>query len=213
MQNKKIKINIKILLFILSILIILFLLIFFTKNNYKNLKLGNNMSNKNIEEIEEYILNISSYEAKVEMIVNSNKNTNKYIILQTYKKPNNTKQTVLEPSNLKGLETEYDGQNLTIKNTKLNLSTVYENYEYLANNFITLEAFLLSYEEGKKINQTNIYEEDNKVIMEVEEKTNKYIYKKTLFISKETGLPCKLLIQDINGEDVVYILYNEIEIK
>ena len=37
-------------------------LIFFVKNNYKNLKIGNNMTNTSIEGIKEYILNISSIE-------------------------------------------------------------------------------------------------------------------------------------------------------
>ena len=147
------------------------------------------------------------------MIVNSNKTTNKYVLLQTYEKPNKTKQIILEPSNIEGLETEYDGQNLIIKNTKLNLSKVYENYEIIVNNYMTLEAFISSYESLKENNKTKIYEENNNVIMEVEEETNNYIYKKSLYISRDTGAPSKLMIEDINGEELVYILYNEIEIK
>ena len=74
------KISRKKLIIIMCIIAIsLIFIIFFTKNNYKNIKTGNNMSNKNIEEIEEYILNISSYEAKVEVTIESNKNTNKYL--------------------------------------------------------------------------------------------------------------------------------------
>ena len=205
------KIKTKIILLVL-IVIIIFLAIFL-KNNYKNLKVGNNMSNKSIEEIEEYILNISSYEAKIEMVVNSNKTINKYVLLQTYEKPNRTKQTVLEPSNIEGLEIEYDGQSLIIKNTKLNLSKVYENYEIILNNYMTLESFISSYESLKENDKTKIYEENNSVIMEVEDKTNNYIYKKSLYISKETGVPSKLLVEDINGKELVYILYSEMEIK
>lgn len=205
------KIKTKIILLVLIVIIIF--LAFFLKNNYKNLKVGNNMSNKSIEEFEQYILNISSYKAKIEMIVNSNKTTNKYVILQTYEKPNKTKQTVIEPSNIEGLETEYDGQNLIIKNTKLNLSKIYENYENLVNECITLEAFISSYDTLKEKNKTKIYEENDNVIMEVEEETSNYIYKKSLYISRDTGKPSKLLVEDINGEEVVYILYNEIEIK
>ena len=205
------KIKTKIILLVLIVIIIF--LVFFLKNNYKNLKVGNNMSNKSIEKIEKYILNISSYKAKIEMIVNSNKTTNKYVLLQTYEKPNKTKQIILEPSNIEGLETEYDGQNLIIKNTKLNLSKVYENYEIIVNNYMTLEAFISSYESLKENNKTKIYEENNSVIMEVEDKTNNYIYKKSLYISKETGVPSKLLVEDINGKELVYILYSEMEIK
>lgn len=60
MKNKK-----RILKIIISILIIIALIIIiyiFYKNTNKNLKTGNNLSNKTSQEIEEYILNISSYE-------------------------------------------------------------------------------------------------------------------------------------------------------
>ena len=207
----KLKNKTKIILLVL--IVIITFLAFFIKNNYKNLKVGNNMSNKSIEEIEEYILNISSYEAKIEMVVNSNKTINKYVLLQIYEKPNRTRQTVLEPSNIEGLEIEHDGQNLIIKNTKLNLSKLYENYENLVNDCMTLESFVSSYDTLKEKNKTKIYEENDNVIMEVEEETNNYIYKKSLYISRKTGEPSKLLIEDINGEVVVYILYNEIEIN
>ena len=198
----------KLVKIVLLIFIIIFFLIFFLKNNYKNIKVGNN----SIEEVEEYILNISSYEAKLEIIVKSNKNTNRYIILQTYNKENKTKQVVLEPENIAGLEIEYDGQNLILRNTKLNIEKVYENYKYLTDNFFTLETFIAEYEQLKN-NKTNLYEESENIIMEVEVNKNKYVYKKTLYIDKNSLEPTKLMIQDINEENIVYILYNEIGIK
>ena len=198
----------KLVKIVLLIFIIIFFLIFFLKNNYKNIKVGNN----SIEEVEEYILNISSYEAKLELIVKGNKNTNRYIILQTYNKPDKTKQVVLEPENIAGLEIEYDGQNLILRNTKLNIEKLYENYKYLTDNFFTLETFIKEYEQLKN-NKTNLYEESENIIMEVEVNKNKYVYKKTLYIDKNSLEPTKLMIQDINEENIVYILYNEIEIK
>lgn len=198
----------KLVKIVLLIFIIIFFLIFFLKNNYKNIKVGNN----SIEEVEEYILNISSYEAKLELTVKSNKNTNRYIILQRYNKENKTKQVVLEPENIAGLEIEYDGQNLILRNTKLNIEKVYENYKYLTDNFFTLETFIAEYKQLKN-NKTNLYEESENIIMEVEVNKNKYVYKKTLYIDKNSLEPTKLMIQDINEENIVYILYNEIEIK
>lgn len=198
----------KLVKIVLLIFIIIFFLIFFLKNNYKNIKVGNN----SIEEVEEYILNISSYEAKLELTVKSNKNTNRYIILQTYNKENKTKQVVLEPENIAGLEIEYDGQNLILRNTKLNIEKVYENYKYLTDNFFTLETFIAEYKQLKN-NKTNLYEESENIIMEVEVNKNKYVYKKTLYIDKNSLEPTKLMIQGINEENIVYILYNEIEIK
>ena len=40
--------------------------------------------NKTLDEVQEYICNINSYEATMEVTINSNKNTNKYKIKQTH---------------------------------------------------------------------------------------------------------------------------------
>ena len=81
MKNKKIIFISILVLAIVSILIFILL-----KTNYKNKNFGNNMSNKNLEEIEKYILDISSYTAKMDVTVESNKNTNKYVMEQRYEK-------------------------------------------------------------------------------------------------------------------------------
>lgn len=195
---------------IILIFIFIIFLIFFIKNNYKNLKVGNNMSNKSIEEIEEYILNISSYQAKISVTVNSNKNTNKYVISQKYISPNKSKQIILEPSNIEGIEIINDGTNLKINNSKLGLSKIYENYEYVVDNCICLESFIVDY----RNNNGNIYEEEGKIVLETNTSNpNNYIYNKKLYINKNTGNIERLLVEDINEKTLVYILYNEIRIN
>lgn len=203
----------KLVVIICIIIISLIFIIFFTKNNYKNFKTGNNMSNKNIEEIEEYILNISSYEATIQVTIESNKSTNKYILSQQYMSPNKSKLIVLEPSNIAGLEIINNGNNLSITNTKLNLNNVYDNYECVIGNQIDLETFILEYKTCKEQNKAKIYEENDEYILEAKVEQNKYIYNKRLYISKKTGNPTKLLIEDINEKTLVYILYNEIKIN
>lgn len=201
-----------IVLILILLLTILMLYFFINKNNKlfnKNFNIGNNITNKSIQEIEEYILNISSYEATVSVTIESNKNTNKYVLEQKYKAPNLSKQIVLEPSNIAGIEIKYDGTNLTINNSNLNLQKVYENYEYLANNFLCLETFIEDY----KRNKVSIQEENNEIILEASNENNNYAYHKKLFIDKNSGLPTKLLIENINNKTLVYILYNEIELN
>ena len=209
LKNKK-----KFIVIALIITFALIFIIFFLKSNYKNFKIGNNMSNKSIEEVEEYILNISSYQAEVEVTVESNKNTNKYVLLQEYIAPNTSKQTVLEPSNIAGIEIYYDGQNLTISNSKLNLSKIYENYEYVVSNVLCLEAFISDYEKSRQENSTKLYEKNEEYVLETKIKdNNKYTENKKLYIDKNTGKPTKLLVQDVNEKNLVYILYNEIKIN
>lgn len=203
----------RMLIVIILILIILLFYIFFVKNNYKNLNSGNNMTNKSIEEVEKYILDIGSYEAQVSVTVESNKNINKYILKQKYIKPNKFKQVVLEPSSIEGLEIVYDGENLNVNNTKLNLSKVYKNYKYLTNNFLCLESFISEYKTEKEKSKTKLYEKDNEIVLEINAETNKYISNKKLYVDKKTGKPTKLLIEDVNEKTLIYILYTEIKIN
>lgn len=115
MKNKKLLCIIAI--FLIVCVIGMIIICFFRKSDYKTGEIGNT-NIKSAEDIKEYILNISSYEADISLEVTSNKNTNKYRLIQKYSSPNIFKQEVLEPSNIKGLTTIYDGTNLKIENSR-----------------------------------------------------------------------------------------------
>lgn len=61
--------------------------------------------------------------------------------MQKYTTPNISKQEVIEPENIKGLETIYDGASLTINNSNLGLSSIYENYQYMVDNCLWIRKF------------------------------------------------------------------------
>ena len=201
-----------IIIVLILFLIVLMIYFFINKNNKlfnKNFNIGNNITNKSIQEIEEYILNISSYEAKLEVTVQSNKNTNKYILKQKYINSKLEEQVVVEPSNIEALTILYENGKLTVNNTKLNLQTVYDNYEEITQNNLWLNSFI---EEYKNNNNRSISEDSNYVIMTVNT-ANNYEKVETLYINKNTGNPEKMIIQDKNQKNMVYILYNEIRIN
>ena len=215
MKNKKIIFITLVVILILAILIIFLL----NKTNVK--KIGNNSTS---QEIVDYILNISSYEAKIEVEVKSNKNTNKYILKQQYISPDVATQEVLEPSNISGIKIIKKGNDLKLENTSLNLSNIFENYEYLADNALDLSCFIEDYKESQNSNYevedskgnfvANYEEKDNKIIMNVQTKNeNKYRQSKKLYIDKSTGNPLKMEITDTNQNITVYILYNEVKIN
>lgn len=206
MEKKKLII----ILGILAVLVTSVIIYFFIKNNYKNLKSGNNMSNKNLKEIEEYILSIRSYNAKIEVEIQSNKNKNKYVLEQKYAEPNVQKQIVLEPSNIEGLETIFDGNNLKINNTKLNLSNIYENYSDVTSNFLWLNTFTEEYKKMIETGKQNIIEQNGIIIMEIKDADE---LNKKLYIDRKTGKPIKMQIKNVSKNTTVYILYNEIEIN
>ena len=194
-----------ILLFIIFIISVGFI---FYKNSIKNLKIGNN---KNSQEIVDYILNLSSYEAEVTVNITSNKNSNKYILKQKYQKDKERIQEVIKPSNIAGVKIINDGKNLKIENSNLNLNEIIENYTNLENNNLDLSMFI---DEYKNSNESSYEEKDDEIIMKVKnDKENIYVKEKTLYINKKTYKPVKLEIKDNKQKERIYILYNEVEIN
>ena len=204
MKNNK-----KVLIFI--VLIILFLsIVFFIKNYYKNMIIGNNISSKSTQEIVDNILNMKSYDTNITVRIISNKNQNTYVLNQSNIEDRIYKQEVLEPENIKGTMIIYNNGKLNVTNTKLNLNNIYENYEYITNNQLLLNSFVNDYKNNKT---KDINENENNIIMKVETDVNKYIVLKTLIIDKNTGKPKELQIKDSSQNTLVYILYNRIEVN
>lgn len=198
----------KVWIIIILILIVVSLIItkIFTNKPYKNIQNGNN---KSIQEIEEYILNIKSYRAKLNVQVKSNKNENNYIITQEVRE-NFEKQEVLEPNEIAGLQMTYSEGNLEIKNTKLNLSKIYTDYPKISENSLFLTEFIERYREATN---KEIKESDGKIIMNIKNEKNMYNTAQKLYIDRAKLKPEKLEIIDANNNAKVYILYNEIEIN
>ena len=193
------------------IILILIILISFYIFNYQVSKTGNNISiNKSADNIKEYILNINSYKAKISVTINSNKNTNEYVLQQEYKAPNISKQEIIEPSNLKGVTIEYDGKDLKLTNTNLTLSKVFEGYNNIGQNVLFLNDFIEEYKNNEK---SEYIELENEIIMKTQNEKNKYLSSKSLYIDKKTAKPVKMEVKDITQNITVYILYNEIEIN
>ena len=207
MKLPKRKFN-KIWIIVPVIILLCIFLMFFLKKDNKEEKMGNTITSQTKEEIEEYILNIDSYEAMLSIEVTSNKNQNKYKIKQSFQSPNICVQEVLEPSNIQGLKTIYDGTNLSLQNTRLHLSTVYENYPYLTENNLWLTSFV---EEYKKTQDALCEDSNTQWILSIPK--NAMEIQKKLAVDKKTGKPIHLEVQDRNRNTSVYIVYNEIEIN
>ena len=148
--NKKIVYIIIIALFIISGFLI-------SKKMIKNIKMGNNISS---QEIVDYILKTNSYKANVNVQVNSNKNTNKYVLEQEYNKENGSTQVVIEPSNIAGVKIMLKDGNLKIENTNLKLSKIFENYKGLEENSLDLISFIEDYKMALSMDEPYIFFED-----------------------------------------------------
>ena len=202
MKNKKIV--------ILTIIIaILIFIIIFALYYYKKGKIGNTIINKSEEQIIESILNIKSYDANLEVTIQTNKNTTQYALKQELKEEKCI-QEVVKPENLAGVITEYDGNSLKIRNNKLNLETTFQDYKYITENNLWLNSFI---KEFKETNNKKISTAEKEIILEIDNRKNTYSSYKKLYIDKKTGKPTKMQIEDVNQKVLVYILYTEIKIS
>mgnify|MGYP004640115667 FL=1 len=202
MKNKKI--------IILTIIIaILIFLIIFALYYYKKGKIGNTIINKSEEQIIESILNIKSYDANLEVTIQTNKNTTQYALKQELKEEKCI-QEVVKPENIAGVITEYDGNSLKIRNNKLNLETTFQDYKYITENNLWLNSFI---KEFKETNNKKTSTTEKEIILEIDNRKNTYSSYKKLYIDKKTGKPTKMQIEDVNQKVLVYILYTEIKIS
>ncbi len=216
----------KILIIIAIIILAIFVITkIFIPKTIKKSKIGNNSTS---QEIVENFLNISSYEATIEMTVYSNKNENKYKIKQIYKKDNsnnnrtennqeqiNTQdyscQEILEPSNIAGIKIIQEGNKLTLQNSKLNLTNIIENYKYITDSCIDLRSFIEEFTQNETSKQK---EEGDKIILETKSNTsNPYIKNRILKLDRKTGNPIQMECKGENQKTTIYIVYNEVKIN
>ena len=168
------------------------------------------MINQSEEEILDTILNMTSYQAKLDITIETNKNKTKYVVKQSMQN-GISKQEVLEPENIAGVTTEYDGKNLKMKNSKLNLETIFEDYQYMVENKLWLDSFIQEYKTSQNAKMSS---KEKEILLEIESKEEgPYNRHKKLYVDKKTGKPTKMEIADINQKTLVYILYTEITIS
>ncbi len=200
--------NKKMIIVIFLLLIAIVGFIIFKNNAYKKSNAGNNINEKiTLENANEYILNIKYYEAKIEVTINSNKNSNKYIMEQKHNIDEDY-QKVLEPANLQGMEIIYKDNNLKVKNTALKLSKIYKDYPYIDSNILWLNSFVKEYKNSKDKSK-KAYKDNENIVIEVAGKNEI----KKLYINEKTGKPEKMSVEDQNKNTLVYIIYNEITLK
>lgn len=199
MKNKKFLI---IFVFICSIIFCIFYYIFSVS--------GNNINISQEKIVEEALKEFNNYEANLEITVKSNKNENKYEVNQIV---NNqySKQEVMSPENLKNMIIELEENRLKILNSNLNMEKIYENYDYVLNNSLFLNTFANDYFN----NNSEIYEKDGKIVIEIKlsNNPNTYIKYKYLYLDAKSYVPEKLEIKDITKNPYISIIYNDIKIK
>lgn len=180
---------------------------------YKNFLFGNNISkNRSKNQMEDILNGMEHYKAEVNVVVTSNKTQNSYEIRQEVN-GDSSMQEVKTGDAIEGVKIELNGNQLKMTNSKLNLEKVYEDYYNLLNNSLFLNSFAADYRNEE--NDSNCFEENGELILEVKlnRNQNTYIKYKKLYVDSENGKPTKLEIKDDTKKETIRILYNNIEFK
>lgn len=191
------------------ILVIIFVLIF-SIFYYKKSKLGNTIINLSKEKnIENILSNNLKYDAKLKVKIYSNKNENEYNL----KIKEDGEYSLLEVTgnkDISGLRIEKKQGDLIVKDSKLKLEKIYEDYKEFTDNSLLLSSFAKEYQETKDRKEE---ENDSEFVIKITLKNyNRYIKYKELYIDKQNGLPKRLIIKDSSKQVKISIEYTNIEI-
>lgn len=187
-----------------------FLCVFLLILGYKFFATGNNKTIESEEQLCDYILNINDYSIEAKVTIYSNKNINTYSLKQ-FKKGERQIQEIINTDENYGVIIENEGEKVTIKNTKLDLISVFENYKEVTSNSIGLDSFIEDYQQDKS---PQITEDEESYIIKVKRKNNRNIYlaEKTLYVNKKNRKISKIEVTDVNKDKTILIEYTKFEI-
>ena len=185
-------------------IIFFILLMFFFIIIYIFDKSGNNIIRQ--QTIIEKILNVENYNAKAKVTVIGNKTTNIYYIeFEENIKDGYSFERVNDCDNEELFTIESKKNKLTIKNSILDLSKIYENYEQLSKNNFFLSNFI------SKADFNNYLEKENEIIIKTNDGSS--LHNQKLYINKEKNKIEKLEILDDEQRIKIIIEYINLEIN
>ena len=188
-------------IFVICVLLILIILLFYC---YKFFIPGNTKSIENVNDLNEYLSKINDYSVEAKVTVNSYNLKQSRMdgkCVQEISDINNSMKVIIE--NTKG--------RVIVRNTELSLENVFDNYDDVVKNSMGLDAFIEDYESDDK---KEILEKDGYYIISVKSKNsqNKYAKSKTLYFDKLNNRIEKIVVKDINNNEMVVIEYIKLEI-
>ncbi len=193
-------------IFIVAIIFILVISIFYC---YKFFIPGNNKTIKDVNELDEYILGMKNYTLEAKITVNSNKNTNTYLLKETNENGKSIQEIISEGTN-SGVVLEYEDEKLTIKNTELGLPRIFADYKELFNNPIDFMTFVQDYKSDDK---KDVKIKDDYYIVSVKTlNSSKYTTHKVLYFSRSKNQIERIEIKDINNNQTIIIEYSSFKL-
>lgn len=161
-------------------------------------------------DFQKQILSMKSYNCIAEIEVVGNKQPQNYVLIHSYKKPDNYKLEVVSPEHLKGKTMEYTNDKILVKNPDIKdiveLPNIGKNNQYLfigdfIKNYLQNEEISIKLLKGNLVLETHIPGD------------NTYFNKQVLYVNTKTKNPVKMEILDYEGTPRFTVNYKEFKHK
>lgn len=172
-----------------------------------------NETAKKPEEVQRFLMKLKSYQCDVVLAVTNNKSTNVYKAKHMYKFPDKYRIEIIEPIELKGETTIYDGDKAYIYHPQINTYLETQNF----NNSLGYNAFIGAFIESFKNNGGARFKLDNIqdrmcYVLEIPIKNeNPYRVMEKIWIDAKNIVPVKVEIYDKNSGVTAQVLYENFE--
>lgn len=172
-----------------------------------------NPTAKNAKDVQKLLMKLKTYRCDVVFVVTNNKSTNVYKAKHMYKFPDKYRIEIVEPSELNGQTTVYNGGKATIYHPQLNTYLVTQNY----NNSLEFSSFIGAFIESFKNNggarfKLESFRDKQCYVLEIPIKgENPYRVLEKIWIDAEFIIPVKAEILDKDNNVSAQVLYENFE--
>lgn len=174
-----------------------------------------NPTAKNAKDVQKFLMKLKTYRSDVVFVVTNNKSTNVYKAKHMYKFPDKYRIEIVEPSELNGQTTVYNGGKATIYHPQLNTYLVTQNY----NNSLEFSSFIGAFIESFKNNggarfKLESFRDKQCYVLEIPIKgENPYRALEKIWIDAELIIPVKAEILDKDNNVSAQVLYENFEVN
>jgi outer membrane lipoprotein-sorting protein len=170
---------------------------------------------KKPEDVQRLLMKLKSYKCDVVFAVNNNISTNVYKAKHIYKFPDKYRIEILEPSELKGQTTIYNGEKAYIYHPQLKTYLVTQSFNSSLEYSSFMGAFIERFKDngGTRFKVENFQDKQCYVLEVPINDENPYRSLEKVWIDAENILPVKIEILDKNNNVSAQVLYENFEIN
>lgn len=170
---------------------------------------------KKPQEVQRFLMKLKSYQCEVVLAVTNNKSTNVYKARHIYKGINKYRIEMMEPNELKGQTTIYNGEKTYIYHPQINTYMLSNNFESSLEYSSFLGSFIEHFKDkgGARFKIESLKDTECYVLEIPLDEKNPYRVMEKIWIDAKRIIPIKAEILDKNNNLNAQILYENFEIN